>query len=642
MNPMLASLSSFLLILGPLGILGAQASQSPEPKLRSRLIGRTALPDGTPWADCEIRLFSRPLSDRVDFGKADLVTVRSSSKGRWHAKLLLGRSYMAWAHAVDDKGRHWFGQAAEQIVAGDVLKFIRAEKPVVAETLILKGRDRWKALGPFSFRLRFGSQDMEVHLEAPDEKGILTIHPIPYANALLIAKTAAGQDLFVFRYERSSLPIIPKAWNFAIPHPLALHVQDEAGPVKGARVSMQTFQWGHRARPELGGQSRIRSIIKKPDAGIWAEIGRTDANGDCDLLAHKMSGSGIPLTRLRIQAEGRADKLHVIRGFLQGKANARMPIVLEKALEVHGRILWKAGVPAALLPFLVVRKVPLDKQGGSNSQSVVPSEVLRTDADGKFSFSFLRAKTLYRIVTTLDEQEWARLSPSYPGLRLPSPYVLLHQARSDQEASQDLGDLSLDKMVAVDLMLEGARRDRQGHAIVILKNTMEKASIISEAVSVLNYDFDAKGRACFLLPPGTYDSLTLHPKLGSNQVPFQLGDPDRGAIFKRQVQMEPYHTILVTVTDGQSKPYAGVKLSTSGGGYTHLSKLCTEIYAYNGKAINSSVTDEEGIARIRLIAVKSQHYSCQAQHPKPRGGRSSQVKIDTNNLPETLELELSR
>ena len=646
------------------------AARTAKPVQRSRLIGRTVLQDGAVWANCEIRFFSRPLPDRVDLGQADVVEVKSSDKGRFHARLLPGRRYMAWAWTIDEKGRHWFGQMVDRVAGGQVVKFVRGKTWRAPEKLIIKGREDWKSLGPLSFHVRFGPQGYEIPLAAPDETGQLIVPPLPCDKALILAKTPDLEPLHVYEFQKSTLPLLAKVWKFEKAHPLELEILAADAPVAGARVSALVYKPNrHASSDEPGEAPSVFSIVEEDPPGLWAQLGKSDAQGHCDLIAHKQIGGYGKLT-LRIQAEGMADLIHVLQTFPRPKVIAkpkaaqpaaapkgpdkkapsatpkatpevgdgRLRITLEKGVRVHGRILLAGGEPAADLPFVIQRKI--SQKGRHHSRIRVRSLIHRTKADGTFSFSVLGAKTLYRIVVAMDEGVWNRLSPAWPELRMPSPYVLVHQARSTSETTQDLGDLALDKLVAVDLTLASARRDRDARAIAILKNVSEQASIISEAASVLNFDFDARGRACFLVPPGTYDSLILHSTRGSDQEPFALEDRDRGRIFKRQIKLTPFRTILITVKDANGKPVPGASLSMGGGGYTHLSKLCTEIYGYNGRAIRSVLTDETGKARLELLDVKSQNYTCSAQSRKNRGTRGNQVRIDTNSLPETLEFEV--
>jgi len=610
-------------------------------QVRSRLIGRCVLPDGKAWTNCEVHFLSRPDPDRVDFGKADEVQVRPSAKGRFHVELLAGRDYMAWAQGVDEEGRAWISQPVDRIQGGEPIKFRRLAKTSQVRWLELDGLDAWKAQGPFRFYLRFGPQSAEWPLEAPDERARLLIPPLPWKKAIVVARSAKGQPLFAYAYRPVNSPDQVKIWKLDKPKALRLRIRSGKNPVAGAKVSMRVFsETGYGGKPLAG--SRAFSIVGRPGLELWAELGQSDKKGECELLAHNEPG-GRKSVLLRIQAEGKADHVHEIPIFpVPGKVQDPITIQLAEGIPVRGRILSSDGKPLVGLPFLVQRKANHKTGRGGTRQTVIRPRVLRTDGQGRFSFSFLKVKTLFRIVVPLDEGLWKKLAPAWPGLRLPSGQILLHQGRVGQEKLLDLGDQRLDKLVAVDLRERGARRDRSANSIVILKNTSEKASVIAEVVSVLYHPFDVRGRATFLIPPASYDTLIVHPERGFNMDPLSFQDQDRGQVFAKDIDLTPFHEIRIQVKDDKGKPFGGVGFEMRGGGYSHIHKLCTEIYAYNGKVIAEAITDDSGQALMRMISVKAQYYKVQARAPGRQADRATGVRVDTNSLPETLEFELSR
>lgn len=632
-----------LLLLSVAHGQGAPLQDSPTlaTQVRSRLIGRCVLPDGKAWTDCEVHFLSRPDPDRVDFGKADEVQVRPSAKGRFHVELLEGRDYMAWAQGVDEEGRSWLSQPVDRIQGGEALKFVRRAKSTLGEWLQLEGLGAWKAQGPFGFHLRFGPQSAEWPLEAPDDRARLLIPPLPWKQAIVVARSAKGQPLFAYAYRPAVSPDQVNTWKLDKPKGLRLRIRSGKSPVAGAKVSMRVFsETGYGGKPLAG--SKAFSLVRRPGLELWALLGQSDKRGECELLAHN-EPAGRKSVLLRIQAEGKADLVHEIPVFpVPGKVQDPLTIQLAEGIPVRGRILGADGKPLVGLPFLVQRKATHKAGQGGTRQTVIRPRVLRTDGQGRFSFSFLKAKTLFRIVVPLDEGLWQKLAAAWPGLRIPSGQILMHQGRVGQGKLLDLGDLRLDKLVAVDLRLGGARRDRSANSIVILKNTSEKASVIAEVVSVLYHPFDVRGRATFLIPPASYDTLIVHPERGFNLDPLSLQDQDRGQVFAKDIDLEPFHEIRIQVKDDKGKPFGGVGFEMRGGGYSHIHKLCTEIYAYNGKAITEAITDDSGQALMRMIPVKSQHYNVQARAPGKKVDRATGVRVDANSLPETLEFELSR
>jgi len=109
-----------------LAFAGALAAQGPAPdaSLRGQAIGEVRDAAGKPWLGAEVVLRSRPLPGDAEAGECDEVTAKVDERGRFHAAVLRGRPYSAWAWAApDEHGRR----------ASDVVELVFAQRAIVLQ-----------------------------------------------------------------------------------------------------------------------------------------------------------------------------------------------------------------------------------------------------------------------------------------------------------------------------------------------------------------------------------------------------------------------------------------------------------------------------------------------------------------------------
>jgi hypothetical protein len=117
-----------------LAFAAALAAQTPVPdaSLRGPAIGEVRDAAGKPWTSAEVVLRSRPLPNDPDAGECDEVRATVDERGRFHAAVLRGRPYSAWA---------WAAPEANGRRASDVVELVFAQRAIVLqESRVLKRR----------------------------------------------------------------------------------------------------------------------------------------------------------------------------------------------------------------------------------------------------------------------------------------------------------------------------------------------------------------------------------------------------------------------------------------------------------------------------------------------------------------------
>ncbi|MEZ5989261.1 MAG: hypothetical protein R3F30_09100 [Planctomycetota bacterium] len=660
------------------------------PPLRERLIGRAVTPDGKAWAGARVVLVHRPIPDVVVLGQPDRVEVQAADNGRFRAELLHGRSYMAWAEQVDEDGKTRVSDVVEGVFAGETLKLEQGAAPVAPVTCKVSGLEAWAEakMPEGSYRALLGPQSMILDLGKTDGVTELHLPPHPFDRVVLERLDAAGKVLAAMTLAKPTLPLMPTTWALPKPRRLRIEVRGPNGPIAGAEVWAQVHL-EHLAWDKSSGDLGLwRKVLERTKISTWAPFGRSDADGlvDCQVpspggkhdlivradgfLEHSLEldfataeravpGTG-PAKQEQEKKEGGKDgekqvdpeaAKKLVEGLknLFGGKTAQQDgeegdadrVVLEPGGKLQGRLMLGEDKPAAGLPFVLLREGRMKSGKHGSRQYDVPAELHVAGQDGSFSFGYLPPETNYRLLTVLTPELWKALGPAYGKVPLPAAELVVVQGSVDKDG-KDLGALRLDKLVCVHATIHAARGEREASARLLLKDTREEASVIFQGPKTMVREFDPRGEVAFLLPPGNYDTLVVHPERGVSTEPLGFKPEDSpGTLFEWEVKLDPFAAIDIVVTDGKGGPAAGAHLDMGGGGYTHLSKLCSEIYEWNEQTIERTVVDEQGRGVLRLIPVKAQSYQVSARAGGGHGGSSTQVQISTDSFPEKLELEVT-
>src|SRR5262249_28113233 len=105
---------------------------APDASLRGPAIGEVRDAAGKPWVAAVVVLRSRPLPNDAEAGECDEVTAKVDEHGRFHAAVLRGRPYSAWA---------WAAPEANGRRVSEVVELVFAQRAIVLqESRVLKQR----------------------------------------------------------------------------------------------------------------------------------------------------------------------------------------------------------------------------------------------------------------------------------------------------------------------------------------------------------------------------------------------------------------------------------------------------------------------------------------------------------------------
>jgi len=636
----LAILASSMLLPAVQDDRSAGAGETPS--YRRTTIGRTLLCNGKAWAGAEVFFLHRPLPEHPEAGQSDLIRVESSAKGRFRVELLEGRSYMVWARSRDEKGRNWVSEVHATVMARQPIRILRSKRPSMPERVLLDGWEQAEKKAE-SYRVRFGPMHQWLPVPAGKTKASLVVPPTPYVSSILQALDAKGRVLHEFPIARRILPILPLRWKYASLRRVPIEILSGKKPVAGAEVRVRT-RWDHPpgARKELAASLRDRR-----SSSVWISSGRTDAQGRCQLM---VPGSAFQDGKLYIHALApeMVERFACIQPkFIKkpGHHSAiRTTIQLYAGQKLQGRLLLGEGKPLAHQALLVQRGLGY-ALGAKRKQGLsVVGEVVRTAKDGSFSLSFVDPACDFRILMPIDPRLWRQLSPTYKGLPLPAAQVVLYSAFDRAKSPRGLGDLRLDRLVAVDVQVPAIRDPGGALPVLLLADKRNKPSGHSLLPTTLARAIGPLGRSVFLMSDGSFETLLVHPEIGSCQETLNLASSDRGKVHRWDAPLKPFVSLGVQVRSAHGKPIPRVPLAAMGGGYTHLSRLCAEIYRYNTRAIESVVTDDKGNATLHLLPVAQQTYDIMIgwRVATKMGVRVTPVRVRSDSYPESIEIEVGK
>lgn len=636
----LAILASSMLLPTVQDDRGAGAGETPS--YRRTTIGRTLLPNGKAWSGAEVFFLHRPLPEHPDVGQSDLIRVESSAKGRFRVELLEGRSYMVWARSRDEKGRNWVSEVHATVMARQPIRILRSKRPSMPERILLDGWEQAEKKAE-SYRVSFGPMHQWLPVSAGKTKASLVVPPTPYVSSILQALDAKGRVLHELPIARRSLPLFPLRWKYASLRRVPIEILSGKKPVAGAEVRVRT-RWDHPlgARKDLVG-----SLLDRGSSGVWTTIGRSDAQGRCHLMVPRSAFESGKLY-IQVLAPGMQEKFVCVQPkFIKKPGDHRATkttIQLEAGQRLKGRLLLGADKPLARQALLIQRKTEYAVNPKRKQRVSIPGEIVLTAEDGSFAFSFVDRTSDYRILMALDPGVWTRLSPAYNDLPLPAPQAVLYSSYGRAASSTGPGELRLDRLVAVDVHVPAVKDPAAVLPVLLLADERQKVSGGSIDPAALIRSVAPRGRTTFLMADGSFETLLVHPEIGSCQETLKLESSNRGKIHRWDAPLKPFVSLGVKVRSSHGKPIPEVPLETMGGGYTHLSRLCAEIYRYNTRAIESAVTDDKGNTTLHLLPVAQQTYDIMIgwRVATKMGVSVTPVRVSSDSYPESIEIEVGK
>jgi len=413
-------------------------------ELRGRVIGRVKDRDGNPWAGAFVTLLSRPWPSNERIGKPDLVRLVSDARGRFEARILLGRPYSVWAHSAPEDGTYRTTGVKEGVFPNVVTVLEEARQLRVQQRLRIHGLERWKRRAPFRFQLVSPTENVHVVPLDVSKSGECSVPPVPTATPRLEIFDNAGVPLASW-----GLHLI-KEWRQRF--------------LKTAAVDLETIELSAPRTVALRvvsehGEPVERARLLKRVRDNWVPLGRTDENGVFlyDVAFLHWPGHSRPSTPSKVGVQllvraARYPELYFWGIADLGKARPTLLIqLLAGTSTIKGRIVTKADEAAAHLPLLVYTGIWQRKNSFNLTRDVAPS-VSWTDETGRFEIghvgSFHWGIRLCAVLTSELIQKVHRPSGGFPL----APVVWLGTVSSTR-GDLDLGTIRIADLQPIDIQV---------------------------------------------------------------------------------------------------------------------------------------------------------------------------------------------
>jgi hypothetical protein len=512
-----------VLLLGVAPQLPAQAAA------RERGHGFVRAADGTRVVGAEVIVASRLLPGFPELSPADELRVRSGKDGIFHADLLPGRAYSAfavWTDATGERRSH----IVEGLVPGPILALDEAPRQRLRRVRITDSA-AWADRGPL--RLFASASDSNLgRRELPlDAEFTAAVPTLPGDSTWLEVRSASGMVLTMHSISLSNAATTAEA-EVALPPPAPLRVRvvdDAAAPLAGVRVSYS---------------------LSRSFAGIETELGTTGADGTVRGIVPSRNSLYETTGAFTLVLAASDRQRTILFGDRAKLADGTAEVVLRSGKDLVGRVLGKDGAPVpglTLLPdcFVMLSERESDGMG-------VPLAAEPIDRDGRFRFSGLHPRYDFRLLALLDPVA-ARAAglPLREGIAV-APMLWLAVGLPPFGAPHDLGELRLDRLTVAQVQVRAA----DGAPVPGARLSVTTESLYH---TPLTYACDRVGRLQFPLPEGMVRLGAYAPGFGIATrvvtVPPVEGDSSLDPLV---LQLSATRTVRGTVVDVDGKPVAGV------------------------------------------------------------------------------------
>ncbi len=640
---------------------------------RARVAGEVQGKDGKPWAKAEVifrrrsTLGSPATSSRID------VTAKTDARGRFVARVPLGRDLSVWARSSDPNkpGRfsrviHSFRPSRERI------RLVEAASRSVTVHLQPVGADNWKAFGKIAFEIEHPSGAW-LRL-ARDEAGAWTIPPMPGTTARLfllvgekvranwsISLTKLRREQVRKRLEReragvtgkpiTGLPDIakqplppPDVARLVLPPPVRLRLRVVAKGVKAAEPSLLDRLFGKSSKKATNdsGTGIAGATVSVTTQGCLRNPSTTtDAKGYATVIVPCPVDSWARATRsssqdaqISVIAKGRqavvigSRRAPVIdpTKVRDGHAPERT-IELPPGRELRGRIVLPEGWTQADVRLLA--RLPLWQLRGRPTARLA---LLTLDDKGAFRAAGLgRDIDGIRIVLSLRR--------SLPGIQAQAIDLTVPTNHSDGDV--DLGTIHLSKLRTVALKLTLPDGQPAAYAqLSLARSTSNWDRFFSGGVDVFgNYapQADRRGRCSLLTHGRSRETFIVHY---NDHYLIERLTPKQLAHGPLQLVLKPIPHAVGRVLSPAGKPVLGatvrhVSSSWSNGDWS------TDLAARLNHEIMTATTDASGRFRLPVIPNKALHCGVVASKTTGRtNATSGELEFATTNPPQDAELTM--
>lgn len=607
--------------VAPLLLLLVRAPELSAQGARERIFGRARGRDGKPWNDAEVILFSRPIPWFEDLGVADEIRVRTDLRGKFHAGLLPGRSYSAWA--VSWKGSPGVSPILEGVVPGKPIRLVEEEGKPIRIRIRCSGTARWKE--PLRLRVVAPSKNLYIRELPIDARGECMLPVLPgrhcyveiwnrqgvllrHRKVLLLEKDRRAILAHRAASDGSERMKDPGIEPVLLPPPIRVRLRvlakEDGSAIPGAGVRHEAADY----------------FLSVPLPGQWSGrrrlhplVGTTDLAGRCSFeIPSAVDVHGLarkkPEYLFQIDAAGRATERAgwstdgwYERPVLDDEAVAKgetpeLVVRLEKGRTIQGRILEREKKPAAGWPLLY--RLP----GYSRRQGFLTTPgLVRTDEEGNFAIHGLvagpaRSSRQLSISMWLPDSSELAASGDRPILNRLQPYM--DPAALDRLARKE-GDLTLPAMdlsdfVVVDLEVRHANSDAASFA---------RLATDADEAGAPELFCDRRGRARLLLS-ARRSILVTASGAGYAVVNLEGDGTARGRSLAVSTTLEPLARVEGRIVDPRGQGIAGARLRICSTMMRNPSAATRLIVARN-RAYLGGKTGAEG--RFRLEFIPDEH-----------------------------------
>ncbi len=517
---------------------------------RDGIFGEVKDRDGKVFAGATVTLLHVAHPSLVDAKYVDRVTATTDERGRFHAQLLHGMPYVAWATGPVADGAFACSSVATDVVAGVPLlqqateqRALRRVRPRVDAA--------WKDELQFVASARFERYMVREPLALVD--GVVTLPPFPTPS---IALHALRGEFTVFTVELAAMA----ATDVAVADGGIQDVKIGAPAVYSVRLLDE------RDNPVAGALLTPSEDPRRDGRGV--RFGRSHDDG---VVRVQVADRDDLLCMIVVTGENIAANAFEGRNFVAAGAGEPGVVRILRGTPIKGSVHLRANEPAAAMPLLLDSPAAMAARGAPESSWADGARVLVTGADGSFAFRAhrLEPSNPFWFAAALSPAQRARLCRSAAEPPLAATALLLPQT------SAVAHDLRVDALDIVDVKVLDARGSAPGlvHIVVV---PMRRVTAEGEMLPTfpLRASTDRAGRVRFLAPKGTELAMWAITRTAAAWMRTSVDGRTKN------LRLDPRHVFPMRATDGDGKPLADMFVYLTLTESPHLSKDAARVLPF--------------------------------------------------------------
>jgi hypothetical protein len=459
----------------------------------------------------------------------------------------LGR-YSLVAHTPLHEGRYRITSPVEASAGGHVALHEHEER---SEWILqLRGLEAWR-----QHKLRFVVADDGVEL-MPDTSGRAVFPPVLAADAVFVFDER-GIQIHTARLPR---PNAGGILDYRLPPPRPIELRATGADGKQAERAALVPIFG---APAVG-------AVPLDGGSLRFHVAATEGGGERGPLDGVRLSVGAPRHAVASISE-RPDPLPEAEG-----GAARLEVALRPGCQWRGRLLLGDGKPA--------RRARLLQWSGQQ----LPWSI-DVDDDGHFTTHGSSPSAATRLVVELDAAQLAALPQSAARPTSPTAIVCWLEAPSRApDEPIDLGDLRLDKLMALDVEVIGSDSAPAKHAALALGDRHCPDAPFFPAA-------DARGRIRFLVPGA--GAVILAARAGEDVGWIEVGLPVSEAV---ELRLTPWLSVEGVVKGENGQPMAGVRVLAT------TRKTLEPAFLRTLTMLRTAVSDGAGRFRVEVLPPRNE------------------------------------